>query len=328
MQRVSMARTGLQISPIGLGMMSYGDPEWRPWILDEAATEPFVRQAVEAGINFFDTADVYSMGASEEVTGRLLRRHFSRREDYVVATKLGHGPHHPKLSRGYVLDSVEGSLRRLGLDHIDIYQIHKWDPETPIDETMCALNDVVRSGKVRYIGASNTRAWQFAKAQHVADLNGWTRFSTMQNHYNLLHREDELELVPLLLDQGVASVPFSPLARGLLARAGTGEETSGHRYETDDSAVVMYGDPDRTVFDRVVEVAEGRGVPPAQVAIAWLLHQPVVTAPIVGATKPHHLVDAVAAVDLKLTPDELRTLTGMVWDSIGREWRDPVDDLV
>lgn len=314
MKQIRMGGTGLKISRIALGMMSYGDPKWRPWILDLEAAREHVKAAAEAGITFYDTADVYSSGVSEEVTGRLLREIFSRREEYVIGTKvcgpMGSGANDSGLSRGHILDSVDASLKRLGLDHIDLYQVHLWDSETPIEETMRALDDVVRSGKVRYLGASNFRAWQFAKAQHVAVVNGWTPFVSMQNHYNLLHRDDEQELLPMLDDWNAASVPYSPLARGLLARAGTGKETSGHRYETDDSALKRYGTPDSTILDAVAQVAANRGVPPARVALAWLLHQPVVTSPIVGVTKTHHLEDAVGALDITLEEGELALLDG------------------
>ncbi len=313
MQTVRLGGTGLRVSRLCLGMMSYGDPAWRPWILDEAATRTHVRAAAEAGITFFDTADVYSLGVSEVVTGKLLREVFPRREDYVVATKvfnpMGSGPNDAGLSRGHILDSIDASLRRLGVDHIDLYQIHRWDPHTPIEETMQALHDIVRAGKVRYLGASNLRAWQLAKAQHVAILHGWTPFVSMQNHYNLLHREDELELLPMLADQRMASIPYSPLARGLLARAGTGKETMGHRYETDDSAVNVYGTPDPDVLQRVAAVATERGVSPARIALAWLLSQPIVTAPIVGVTRTEQLDDAVASLDIELTDDELALLS-------------------
>ena len=312
METVRLGGTGLSVSRLCLGMMSYGDPGWRPWILDEERAREHVRAAADAGISFFDTADVYSLGVSEIVTGKLLREIFDRREDYVLATKvqqpMGAGPNDGGLSRAHVLDGVDASLRRLGVDHIDLYQIHVWDPETPIEETMQALHDVVRSGKVRYLGASNLKAWQLAKAQHVAIVNGWTPFVSMQNHYNLLHRDDELELLPMLADQAMASIPYSPLARGLLARAGTGLETSGHRYETDDSALQRYGSPDQRVLRSLAAVATARGVSPATIALAWLLAQPVVTAPIIGVTRTQHLSDAVASIDVELSDDELDVL--------------------
>lgn len=314
MEQVRLGDAGLQISRLGLGMMSYGAPSWRPWILDEADGERLIREAADVGITFFDTADVYSAGVGEEVTGRLLRRVFDRREDYVVATKvcapMGEGPNDAGLSRSHVLDSVDASLRRLGVDHIDLFQIHTWDPNTPIEETMRALDDVVRAGKVRYLGASNVRAWQLAKAQHVAVLHGWTPFVSVQHHYNLLHREDELELLPMMRDQRLASLPFSPLGRGVLARAGTGQEASGTRYETDDSAAKLYGTPDKTVLSRVASVAAERGVPPAQVALAWVLQQGAVTSPIVGVTRSQHLHDAAAALRLQLSDVELERLEG------------------
>jgi 1-deoxyxylulose-5-phosphate synthase len=310
MEYIRLGDTGLKVSRICLGMMSYGDSGWRSWVLDGSDAEPFVRKAADAGITFYDTADVYSLGVSEEVTGKLLRSTFPRREDYVLATKvfgtMGDGPNDQGLSRGHILDAVDASLRRLGVDHIDLYQIHRWDEETPIEETMEALDDVVRSGKVRYIGASSMWAWQFAKAQHTAELLGLTRFVSMQNHYNLMYREEEREMNPLLLDQGVACIPWSPLARGRLARAGT--ETTTARSEDDAFGDEWYRDSDAAVLDRVAEVARERGVPPAQIAIAWLLHKPVVTAPIVGATKLEHLDDPIAAVDLELADEEITRL--------------------
>jgi 1-deoxyxylulose-5-phosphate synthase len=309
---VRLGGTGLSVSRLCLGMMSYGDPGWRPWILDEERAREHVRAAADAGITFYDTADVYSVGVSEIVTGRLLREVFDRREDYVLATKVRHpmgdGPNDHGLSRGHILDGVDASLRRLGVDHIDLYQIHGWDPEAPVEETMQALHDVVRAGKARYLGASNLRAWQLAKMQHAAIVNGWTPFVSMQNHYNLLHREDESELLPMLADQALASIPYSPLARGLLARAGTGQETSGHRYETDDSALQRYGSPDQRVLQSLAAVAASRGLAPATIALAWLLAQPVVTAPIIGVTRTEHLGDAVASLDIELSSDELEAL--------------------
>jgi aryl-alcohol dehydrogenase-like predicted oxidoreductase len=308
-----LGATGLKVSRICLGMMSYGDPAWRDWILDEEAARPFVRRAAEAGITFFDTADMYSTGVSEEVTGRLLREVFPRREDYVLATKvrfpMGQGPNDGGLSRGHILDAIDASLRRLGTDHVDLYQIHRWDDETPIEETMEALHDVVRAGKARYIGASSMFAWQFAKAQHTADLGGWNRFSSMQNHYNLVYREEEREMIPCCLDMGVGIIPWSPLARGLLAgNRSRGGERRTTRAATDEYVDHLYEESDFDVVERLVEVAAGRGLPPAQVALAWLLHKPGVTAPIVGATKLTHLDDAIAAVDVSLSEKEIERL--------------------
>ncbi|MBG0817137.1 aldo/keto reductase [Planomonospora sp. ID82291] len=309
MEYVRLGATGLKVSRVCLGMMSYGDPaRWGGWVLDETAAEPIVRRAVEAGVTFFDTADVYSRGASEEVTGRLLARLFPRRDDYVLATKVffpvGEGANDRGLSRKHVHAAIDDSLRRLGTDHVDLYQIHRWDDETPIEETMQALHEVVQAGKARYLGASSMAAWQFAKAQHVAEANGWTKFASMQNHYNLLYREEEREMIPLCADQGVGVIPWSPLARGLLARAGSAESTV--RAGSDPRIDALYTDEEdnRPILDRVARVAREREVPAAQVALAWLLHQPAVTAPIVGATKDRHVDDAVAAVDLALTDEE------------------------
>jgi aryl-alcohol dehydrogenase (NADP+) len=310
MDYTTLGTTGLQVSRIALGCMSYGDPTrgGHPWSLDEDASRPFFRQAIEAGITFFDTANVYSDGTSEEITGRALAE-LGRRDEVVIATKLfmrmGPGPNGAGLSRGAVMAQVDASLRRLGTDYIDLYQIHRWDPATPIEETVEALHDVVKAGKVRYVGASSMWAWQFAKALHVADLNGWTRFSTMQDHYNLLHREEEREMLPLCADEGVGAIPWSPLARGRLTRPW--DETST-RSETDEFGATLYQPGDARIVDAVTEVAGERGVTPAQVALAWVLRNPVVTAPIVGATKAHHLDDAVAAVDLELSDDECARL--------------------
>ena len=314
MKTVRLGGTGLRVSRLCLGMMSYGDPDWRPWVLDEERAREHVRAAADAGITFYDTADLYSLGVSEVITGRLLREVFDRREDYVLATKVRHpmgdGPNDAGLSRGHVLDGVDASLRRLGVEYVDLYQIHAWDPETPIEETMQALHDVVRAGKVRYLGASNLRAWQLAKAQHVAIVNGWTPFVSVQNHYNLLRREDERELLPMLADQRMALIPYSPLARGLLARAGAHRETARHRYETGDSALQWYGKPNQRVLQSLAAVAAARGVAPATIAHAWLLAQPVVTAPIVGVTRTEHLSDAVASLDVELSSEELDVLGG------------------
>jgi len=310
MDYVSLGRTGLRVSRICLGMMSYGRSDERPWALDEEAAEPIVRRAAESGVIFFDTADVYNGGQSEVVTGSLLKKLFLTREEYVVATKV-HGRTMPGvsgagLSRKHVLASIEASLQRLGLDYVDLYQIHRWDPRTPIEETMEALHDVVRAGKARYIGASSMFAWQFAKAQAVAP----TRFVSMQNHYNLVYREEEREMIPQCVDQGAAVLPWSPLARGLLAGNRTREgEKLTTRARTDAWGDSLYTpELDFAVVDRVAEVAAARGVPAAQVALAWLLHKPGVTAPIVGATKLEHLDDAVAAEQLTLDPAEIARL--------------------
>jgi aryl-alcohol dehydrogenase-like predicted oxidoreductase len=314
MHYVNLGSTGLRVSRVCLGMMSFGDDSDREWVLDEGAAEPIVRGAVEGGVTFFDTADTYSAGASEVATGRLLRRLFTAREEYVLATKvfmpMTPGENGRGLSRKHVLAAIDASLGRLGTDYVDLYQIHRWDPHTPIEETMEALHDVVRAGKARYIGASSMFAWQFAKAQHVAERHGWTRFAAMQNHYNLVYREEEREMIPLCLDQGVGVIPWSPLARGVLAgnRTRAGEKRTA-RAGSDGFADYLYAQPtDFDVVDRVVDVAAARGVPPAQVALAWLLHKPGVTAPIVGATKAGHVEDALAAEQLELTDDEIARL--------------------
>jgi aryl-alcohol dehydrogenase-like predicted oxidoreductase len=312
LQYVNLGATGLRVSRVCLGMMSYGNDSDRPWVLDEAAAEPIVRKAVEGGITFFDTADVYSNGASEVATGRLLSK-LLRREEMVIATKvhgrMGPGENDRGLSRKHVLAAIDASLERLGMDHVDLYQIHRWDPGTPIEETMEALHDIVRAGKARYIGASSMYAWQFAKAQHVAERNGWTPFVSMQNHYNLVYREEEREMIPLCIDQGVGVIPWSPLARGVLAgnRARGGEKRTT-RADTDAFADRLYSEADFDVVDRAAEVAGERGVPPAQVALAWLLQRPGVNAPIVGATKPEHLDDALAAERLELGAEEVARL--------------------
>lgn len=313
MEYARLGASGLKVSRICLGMMSFGDPGWRDWVLDEAAAKPLFERAAEAGVTFFDTADAYSLGVSEEVTGRLLRQTFARREDYVLATKVrfatGPGPNDGGLSRGHILDAIDASLRRLGTDYVDLYQIHRWDDETPIEETMEALHDVVRAGKARYLGASSMFAWQFATAQHAADLGGWTRFSSMQNHYNLVYREEEREMIPCCLDMGVGIIPWSPLARGLLAGNRTrGGERRTTRAASDEFIDHLYEDADFDVVDRLIEVAGERGLPPAQVALAWLLHKPGVTAPIVGATKLAHIDDAIAAIEVTLSDKEIERL--------------------
>jgi aryl-alcohol dehydrogenase-like predicted oxidoreductase len=307
---VNLGHTGLRVSRVCLGMMSFGPHESRRWALDEAAAEPIVRGAVEGGIVFFDTADVYNGGASEEITGRLLKKLFGMREEYVLATKV-HGRTMPGvngagLSRKHILASIDASLQRLELDYVDLYQIHRWDTSTPIEETMEALHDVVKVGKARYIGASSMWAWQFAQAQRVAA----TPFVSMQNHYNLIYREEEREMIPQCVDMGVGIIPWSPLARGLLAgsRSSSGERLT-QRANTDQFQDSLYHpDLDVPVIERVAEVAAARGVPPAQVALAWLLHKPAVTAPIVGATKLEHLEDALAAEQLSLSDEEIARL--------------------
>ena len=310
MDQLNLGKTGLRVSRICLGMMSYGKHESRPWALDEAQAEPIVRRAVESGITFFDTADVYNGGQSEVVTGRILPKLFGMREEYVVATKVRMetmpGENGRGLSRKHVLASIDASLQRLQLDYVDLYQIHRWDPLTPIEETMEVLHDVVKAGKARYIGASSMFAWQFAKAQSVAR----TRFVSMQNHYNLVYREEEREMIPQCLDQGVGVLPWSPLARGLLAGNRTREgEKLTTRAKTDSFGDSLYTpELDFAVVDRVAEVAEVRGVTSAQIALAWLLHKPGVTAPIVGATKVEHLEDAIAAEQLSLSADEIARL--------------------
>jgi aryl-alcohol dehydrogenase-like predicted oxidoreductase len=315
MEYVNLGLTGLKVSRICLGCMTYGSPKWRDWILGEEESKPFFRQAVEGGINFFDTADVYSLGASEEVTGRALKEFAGARENYVLATKvfspMGKGPNEAGLSRKHIMHGIDNSLRRLGHDYVDLYQIHRFDPTTPIEETIEALDDVVRAGKARYIGASSMYAWQFAKYLHSADARRRTRFVSMQNHYNLIYREEEREMIPLCRDEGIGMIPWSPLARGFLAgnrrRQDKGETA---RAKSDDFAHQMYyQDSDFTVVERVSEIAQKRGVPNAQVALAWLLQRKGVTAPIVGASKPGHLEDAIAAVSLKLDEAEMKGLS-------------------
>ena len=312
MEYVRLGHTGLEVSRIALGCMTYGEPGRgnHPWTLDEEASRPLIRRAVEAGITFFDTANVYSDGSSEEIVGRALAE-MTRREEVVIATKV-HGRMRPGangsgLSRKAIMTEVDASLSRLGTDYIDLYQIHRWDPATPIEETLEALHDVVKAGKARYIGASSMYAWQFAKALYLADLHGWTRFVSMQDHYNLLHREEEREMLPLCADQQVGVLPWSPLARGRLTRDWDQTTT---RSETDAFGSTLYDQDagDRTIAERVAEIADRRGVPRAQVALAWVARNPVVTAPIVGASKPHHVDDAVAALELELGEDEVRHL--------------------
>ncbi len=319
MEYVNLGKTGLKVSRICLGCMSYGEPaigKPKPgshaWTLNESESQPFFRQALDLGINVFDTANVYSAGESESVLGRFLKAN-TRREAVVIATKL-HGvmrdePNGNGLSRKAIFFELDQSLRRLQTDYVDLYQIHRWDYETPIEETLDALNDVVRSGKVRYIGASSMYAWQFTKALYLSDRHGWARFVSMQNYYNLLYREEEREMIPLCQAEGVGVIPWSPLARGRLARPWQTESTK--RYETDLFGKILYGQTeeiDRRVVERVGQVSEKRGVPRAQVALAWMFSKPGVTSPIVGATKPHHLSDAVAALSLRLTSEEIASL--------------------
>src|SRR5438874_2067449 len=313
MRYANLGRTGLRVSRVCLGMMSFGNDSERPWVLDETAAEPIVKAAVDGGVTFFDTADTYSGGASEVATGRLVGNLLSR-DEVVIATKvfmpMTPGENGGGLSRKHILSAIDASLRRLGMDYVDLYQVHRWDNRTPIEETMEALHDVVRAGKARYIGASSMFAWQFAKAQHVAERNGWTQFVAMQNHYNLIYREEEREMIPLCVDQGVGVIPWSPLARGVLAgnRSRDGEKRTT-RSETDEFTDYLYSQPtDFDVVEGVAKVAAERGVPPAQVAPAWLPGNPGVTAPIIGATKLGHLTDALAAEALELTDDEVKRL--------------------
>jgi aryl-alcohol dehydrogenase-like predicted oxidoreductase len=310
-----LGKSGVKVSRVCLGCMSYGIPErgLHAWTLDEEKSRPFIRRALELGINFFDTSNSYSDGTSEEILGRAIRD-FARRDEVVIATKvfypLRKDPNGRGLSRKAILAEIDASLRRLGMDHVDLYQIHRWDAETPIEETLEALHDVVKAGKARYLGASSMFAWQLAKALYTADLRGWTRFVSMQGHYNLLYREEEREMIGLCLDQGLGVTPWSPLARGRLARPWD-ERASTERAGTDEFGKTLYArteQADRAVVERLGEVAEARGVPRAQVALAWLLGKPAVTAPIVGATRPHHLEDAVAALSIKLTAEEVARL--------------------
>jgi aryl-alcohol dehydrogenase-like predicted oxidoreductase len=292
--------------------MGYGQPtEREKWALEEEQSRPFIQRALELGINFFDTADVYGNGASEEVLGRALRD-FTSRDEVVIATKVwaevGTGPNDRGLSRKHIFSSIDASLKRLGMDYVDLYQIHRWDSETPIEETLKALHDVVQAGKARYIGASSMYAWQFAKALFTADLHGWSRFVSMQPYYNLAYREEEREMLPLCRDQKIAVIPWSPLARGLLTRQLSKERDETLRAQTDDFSKSLYSDEDSEIAQRVHDVAEARRLPMSQVALAWMLSKPVITAPIIGATKPHHLEDAVAALSVQLTSEEIHQL--------------------
>jgi 1-deoxyxylulose-5-phosphate synthase len=308
MDRIRLGQTGLRVSRIALGCMSYGDPGFHQWTLDEEASQQFFRQAIELGITFWDTANGYGGGTSEEFVGRAVTT-YARREDIVLATKVHNkmhdGPGGSGLSRKAILEQLDASLRRLGTDYIDLYYIHRFDPDVPVEETMEALHDVIKAGKVRYIGASSMWAWQFAKMQHAADLGGWTRFVAMENQYNLLKREEEREMLPMCADMGVGCVPYSPLGKGRLARP-WGQHTQ--RGDTDQVAKSFDLDVDQPVVEAVHQVAEERGVPMAHIAMAWVLSKPVVTAPIVGATKPHHLAAAAASLQVQLTEDEIRRL--------------------
>jgi aryl-alcohol dehydrogenase-like predicted oxidoreductase len=309
-QYAKLGSTGLDVSRICLGCMSYGVPDRgsHPWSLDEEQARPFIRHAIEAGINFFDTANVYSDGTSEEIVGRALAD-FGNRDEIVLATKvhgrMRPGPNGAGLSRKAIMTEIDHSLRRLGTDYVDLYQIHRWDPATPIEETLEALHDVVKAGKARHIGASSMHAWQFSKSLYISERCGWTRFATMQNHYNLLYREEEREMLPLCADQGIGVIPWSPLARGRLTRPW---DASSARAQTDEFGKTLYADGDRPIVEQVATLAERRGVPPAQVALAWMLRNPVITAPIIGATKPHHIDDAIAALSIDLTAEETMAL--------------------
>ncbi len=313
MEYVNLGRSGLKVSRICLGTMTYGSPTWRRWVLDEAESRPFFIRARELGVNFFDTADMYSNGLSEEITGRVLRE-IARREEVVIATKvffpMGTGPNQRGLSRVHILNAIDASLRRLGVEYVDLYQIHRYDPTTPIEETLEALHDVVKSGKARYIGASSMYAWQFAQALYRADQHGWTRFISMQNHYNLIYREEEREMIPLCLAEGIGLIPWSPLARGFLAGSRKREDWGDTvRAQTDDFAQSMYfREEDFAIVDRAADLAKRRGVSTAQIALAWLLHKPGVVAPIVGASKMHHLEEAVAALEIDLSGEEIQYL--------------------
>jgi aryl-alcohol dehydrogenase-like predicted oxidoreductase len=310
MQYVNLGRTGLKVSRLTLGCMTYGEPDrgMHSWTLSEEASRPLIRQALDAGINCFDTANGYSDGSSEEIVGRALRD-FARREEVVIATKvflpMRQGPNGGGLSRKAIMGEIDASLKRLGTDYVDLYQIHRWDHETPIEETLEALHDLVKAGKVRYLGASSMYAWQFSKAQYLAERHGWTRFVSMQNHYNLLYREEEREMMPLCVDQGVAVLPWSPLARGRLTRAW---DEATERTQSDEFGKTLYVDSDRQVVEAVAAVAAATGLPKAQVALAWMLSKPYVTAPIIGASKAQHLTDALAALQVTLSPEHIAQL--------------------
>lgn len=314
MQYVNLGKTGMKVSRLCLGMMSYGSKQWRRWVLEGDEARPFIQRALDAGINFFDTADVYSLGESERITGRLLKELGVRREQVIIATKV-HGQmsddiNDRGLSRKHILDSIDKSLQRLGMDYVDLYQIHRWDYETPIEETMEALNDIVRAGKARYIGASSMYAWQFAKALHVSEKHGWTKFVSMQNHYNLIYREEEREMIPLCIDQGIGLIPWSPMARGFFAgnrtRDGGGKT---ERAKSDPFGKSLYfREEDFTVAERAAEIAKERGVTGSQIALAWILSKSYITSPIIGVTKLEHLDQAIAALDIQLSEEEVKRL--------------------
>ena len=312
MQYINLGKTGMKVSRMCLGMMTYGSKTWREWILTEAEAKPFVKRALDAGINFFDTADVYSLGESEKITGNLMRHFGVKRENVIVATKV-HGQlsndiNDRGLSRKHIMDAIDNSLKRLQMEYVDLYQIHRWDYNTPIEETMEALNDVVRAGKARYIGASSMFAWQFMKALHVSEMNGWTKFVSMQDHYNLVYREEEREMIPLCIDQGIGLIPWSPMARGFFARnSKSGTETT--RYRTDGFFKELYGrEDDFLVANRAEEVAKERGLTSSQIALAWVLSKPHIASPIIGSSKIEHFDQAIAALDIKLTEDEIKRL--------------------
>ncbi len=326
MLHVNLGRTGLKVSRLCLGTMTYGTPEWRPWVLSEEESRPFIREALESGINFFDTANIYSNGKSEEVVGRALRD-FAKRDEVVIATKVffpaGKGLNDRGLSRKHIMSAIDASLRRLGTGYVDLYQIHRWDYDTPIEETVEALHDVVKSGKALYVGASSMHAYQFAKALHVAELRGWTHFVSMQDHYNLIYREEEREMIPLCVDEGIAIIPWSPLARGFLAgnrtREGFGETI---RAKTDDYGQrLYYQQSDFEVVERVAAVAKSKDVEPVQVALAWLLQKPYVTAPIVGVSKPGQLKSLLGAFDVRLSDEEVKSLEECYKPHVPQEYK-------
>lgn len=313
MEYQNLGKSGIKVSRICLGTMTYGSTKWRDWVLDEEQSRPFIKRAIELGINFFDTADAYSLGVSEEIVGRALKD-FVRRDEIVIATKvffaMGDKPNQGGLSRVHIMNAIDNSLQRLGTDYIDLYQIHRWDADTPIEETLEALHDVVKSGKVRYIGASSMFAWQFSKSLYLADLNGWTRFVAMQNHYNLVYREEEREMLPLCLSEGIGVIPWSPLARGFLSGNRSRDDWGDTRRAKSDGFAhdMYYQESDFEVVERVKELAKQRGVTPSQIALAWLLHQPAVTSPIIGASKMDHLEQDVAAIEIQLSSEELELL--------------------